>query len=137
MDKLINLECLSLQCNRIVKIENLDKLVSLTELYISENGIEKIENLEHNIKLETLDLAKNRVKKIENIGHLHLMSEFWLNDNEIEDWKCINALKTNEALETVYFERNPIANDIQYRKKLILAIPWLQKIDATLCTTHQ
>jgi protein phosphatase 1 regulatory subunit 7 len=123
-----------LQCNRIVKIENLDKLVNLTELYLSENGIEKIENFEHNTKLETLDLAKNQIKKIEGIDHLKEMSEFWLNDNEISDWKCIDSLKAIESLETVYLERNPIASDVQYRKKLMLTLPWIQKIDATLCT---
>lgn len=70
--------CLSLQNNRVVKIENLDKLVNLTELYLSENGIEKIENLEHNTKVETLDIAKNRIKLIENIGKLTEMDEFWV-----------------------------------------------------------
>jgi protein phosphatase 1 regulatory subunit 7 len=105
----------------------------LTELYLSENGIEKIENLESNRKLDTLDLAKNRIKKIEGINHLEELQELWLNDNQISEWKCVDNMKQNKKLETVYLERNPIAQDVQYRKKLVLAIPWLQKIDATLC----
>jgi protein phosphatase 1 regulatory subunit 7 len=34
-------------------------------------------------------------------------------------------------LETVYFEGNPIHNDVQYRLKLKLALPSLKQIDAT------
>ena len=40
---------LSLQSNRLVKIEGLDLLVNLKELYISHNGIERLEGLEHNV----------------------------------------------------------------------------------------
>lgn len=107
-------------------------LENLTELYLSENGIEHIEGFDSNTQLETLDLAKNRIKKIENVNHLKNMQEFWINDNQINDWKCLDNLKDNEKLETVYLERNPIASDVQYRKKIMLTIPWLQKIDATL-----
>lgn len=113
-------------------MENLHALGNLSELYLSENGIEQIEGLENNTKLETLDLAKNRIKKIENVSHLKDMTEFWINDNQVGDWKCLDNLKHNEKLETVYLERNPIASDVQYRKKVMLTIPWLQKIDATL-----
>jgi protein phosphatase 1 regulatory subunit 7 len=58
------------------------------------------------------------------------------NDNEISDWKCIDEMKANQKLQTVYLERNPIASDIQYRKKIKLAIPWLAKIDATMCVNN-
>lgn len=74
----MQLRCLALQANRIVKIENLDKLVNLEELYISENGIEKIENLEENKLLNTLDVAKNRLSSIDNISHLTALEEFWV-----------------------------------------------------------
>lgn len=55
------------------------------------------------------------------------------NSNEIADWKNIDKLRNNKKLATVYLEHNPLAKDVQYRNKLKLALPWLQKIDATLC----
>lgn len=160
LDKLTNLRCISLQANRIVKLENLDKLVNLTELYISENGIEKIEGLEQNKLLETLDLAKNRLTSIDNTEHLEHLEEFWVrlistlichfrfltatlytfcslstqaNSNQIADWSNVNKLQSNKQLQTVYLEHNPLWKDVQYRMKIKLALPWLQKIDATLC----
>lgn len=36
-------------------------------------------------------------------------------------------------LQTVYFERNPIAKDPSYRTKIKLALASLVQIDATLC----
>lgn len=124
---------MSLQCNRIVKIENIDKLVNLKELYLSENGIEIIENLDNNKNIETLDLAQNRIKIIENVSQMKELQEFWINNNQISTWKCIDQLKENPKIETVYLEKNPIAADVQYRKKIMLSIPWIKKIDATLC----
>lgn len=49
LDKLTKLKILSLQSNRITKIENLEKLQSLEELYLSHNGVERIEGLEYNV----------------------------------------------------------------------------------------
>jgi len=89
--------------------------------------------VDSNLLIETLDVAKNQIAVIENVSMLQKLEEFWINDNNISDWKCIDELKHNPSIETVYLERNPIAKDVQYRKKLKLAIPWLKKIDATLC----
>lgn len=40
---------ISLQSNRITKMEGLQGLVNLKELYLSHNGIEVIEGLENNV----------------------------------------------------------------------------------------
>ena len=40
---------ISLQSNRITKIEGLQSLSNLRELYLSHNGIEVIEGLENNV----------------------------------------------------------------------------------------
>lgn len=58
---------------------------------------------------------------------------FQANSNQIADWKCVDNLQQNKKLATVYLEHNPIGKDVQYRKKIKLALPQIQKIDATLC----
>lgn len=45
-----HLKILSLQSNRITKMENLEELESLEELYLSHNGLSKIEGLEKNVR---------------------------------------------------------------------------------------
>lgn len=61
------------------------------------------------------------------------MSHLQANSNQIADWKCVDNLQKNKKLTCVYLEHNPIHKDVQYRKKLKLSLPTLQKIDATLC----
>ena len=56
------------------------------------------------------------------------------NDNKVENWNDIEELKNMESLETVYLERNPIhlSDMTGYRRKILLALPKLKQLDATL-----
>lgn len=59
------------------------------------------------------------------------------NDNQLASWDDLNQLVPLKKLETVYLERNPIwkdqsgSIDPNYRRKVMLALPWLKQIDAT------
>lgn len=56
------------------------------------------------------------------------------NDNQLESWKEIDSeLAKCGKLKCVYLERNPLAKESAYRRKLKLALPSLEQIDATLC----
>lgn len=91
-----SLKILSIQSNRITKIEGLESLTSLEELYLSHNGLKKIEGLENNashpftlrcfaksqVKLRTLDVGNNEIEEIENISHLSELEEFWVSTHE-------------------------------------------------------
>ena len=134
LDLLTNLKILSTQSNRIHKIENLEKLINLEELYISHNGIDTIENLECNTKLRVLDISSNRIKKLDHLTKLAKLEELWANDNQIDHFQNLEALQHLDQLSTVYFERNPIQTNepTAYRRKIILSLPQLTQIDATL-----
>jgi protein phosphatase 1 regulatory subunit 7 len=49
LESLKKLKILSMQSNRITKLEGLEELKELDQLYLSHNGIEKIEGLEQNV----------------------------------------------------------------------------------------
>lgn len=89
--------------------------------------------MEHNVKLQTLDLAGNRIKLIQGLSTLSNLEEFWFNDNLVEDWSQLSGLSGAIKLSTVYLERNPIQKDINYRRKIKMALPSLSQIDAALC----
>ena len=55
------------------------------------------------------------------------------NNNAVADWKEVAGLSHCPRLTCVYLEHNPIAGDVMYRKKLMLALPALKQIDATFC----
>ncbi|CAG7852541.1 Protein phosphatase 1 regulatory subunit SDS22 [Serendipita indica DSM 11827] len=135
LDKLVKLRLLSIQSNRITRIEGLEKLVNLEELYMSHNGLEKIEGLENNVKLTTLDVGNNMITAVENVSHLSDLQEFWASYNQIADIKTIDKeLGGLAKLETVYLEGNPAQRTdmANYRRRLIIALPQLKQIDATL-----
>jgi protein phosphatase 1 regulatory subunit 7 len=50
LDTFKSLKILSLQSNRITKLEGLEGLTNLEEIYLSHNGLKKIEGLEHNVR---------------------------------------------------------------------------------------
>lgn len=56
-----------------------------------------------------------------------------MNNNEVSDWKCVDRLSALKKLATVYLEKNPVAEDPMYRRKLKMIAPSLTQIDATLC----
>jgi len=134
LNKLSNLKILSIQSNRLTKIENLENLVNLEELYLSHNGISKIEGLEKNLKLTTLDITSNKISKLENLSHLKNLTDLWASSNHISSFEEVEKeLKDLKELDTVYFEGNPLqlSNPTSYRRKLIMFLPQVNKIDAT------
>ena len=150
-----NLTILSMQSNRISKIENLDKLPKLEELYLSDNGLIKLEGLDHLCKLKVLDLANNKIERIENVDSLKELEEFWFNGNNLAKWEDIDVLRALPSLKCLYLEHNPIyyANNVKpsvmnamvdnqslnssYRRKIIMTLPNLEQLDATLCSRPQ
>ncbi|CAD6191409.1 unnamed protein product [Caenorhabditis auriculariae] len=135
LSDLVNLRVFSLPGNRIVKIENIDNLTELEELYISEQGLTNLAGLSNSKKLKILDVAKNEITTTEGIENLTALEDFWANDNRIESWTEVDRLRALPVLDTVYLEQNPIytADRTGYRRKVMLALPQVNQIDATMC----
>ena len=109
---------LTLQANKLSKVEHLDKLVNLKELYLSQNFIEKMEGLSTLTKLEILDMANNRISKIEGIENLSELTDLWLNNNKIADDDDLKMLVHVPKVTTIYLWKNPIARDGTYKQKV-------------------
>ncbi|KAK0500554.1 L domain-like protein [Armillaria luteobubalina] len=130
---LTSLRILSLQSNRLTRITGMEGLVNLQELYLSHNGIEKLEGLQDNVNLTTLDIGNNVVPAIEGIDHLIQLEELWMNNNNIPASVLSSPFPNLPALRTIYLEGNPCqkADPVNYRRKVMLALPQATQIDAT------
>jgi len=109
--------------------------VKLEELYISHNGLTEISGLSNNVNLRVLDVGTNRIISIRNVEHLLKLEEFWANNNSISDFADVESQLTPlKSLETVYLEANPLQASLgaAYRRRLMLALPQISQIDATL-----
>jgi len=135
LDTLRSLVRLSIQSNRITKIENLDKLVTLEELYLSDQGIAQIEGLDTLEKLTTLDLTNNKLTSTAGLPPLPELTDLWLAANQITSFDEIERLVPllTEKIDTLVFERNPVWETPDYRKKVKALFPSLAYIDADPC----
>ena len=131
---LSNLKILSIQSNRLPAITGLESLTNLEELYISHNALDQISGLENNHKLRVLDISNNRITHLTNLKHLEHLEEVWASSNLLSSFEEIEKeLADKKALNTVYFEHNPLQtkNPALYRNKVRLALPQIQQIDAS------
>ena len=144
-----NLRILSIQSNRITKLENLSSLVNLREFYLSDNGLTKIEGLDALVNLKVLDLSNNQIERIENLKGLAALEELWFSNNKLSHWEDLDQLRELTNLKCLYLEHNPLyyinnrkpstiimdnqVNNADYRRKIMLTLPNLEQIDATIC----
>ena len=147
--QLTKLRRLDIQSNRLTKIENLEtQLETLEELYLAHNGIdnEGIASGSFPIfpNLSVLDLSRNRLTSIPaEFAKLPCLEELWLSGNNMQSMEDVHTYRDTLAeqgelnggsavLETIYLEYNPLASDVEYRKKLTEWFPSLKQIDATM-----
>ena len=134
IDKLIslnNLIYLNLYGNFISEIENLLNISKLRFLLLGKNNIEKIKNLNALTELEVLDLHSNKIKNIENIFFLKKLKVLNLANNQISTF---NDLAFNKSLEELNMRKNlietiPNLDDFQMLKKINLGKNLIKKID--------
>ena len=134
IDKLIslgNLVYLNLYGNFISEIENLLNVNKLRFLLLGKNNIEKIKNLNGLTELEVLDLHSNRIKNIENIFFLKKLKVLNLANNQITTF---NEIVFNKNLEELNIRKNliesvPILDDFQMLKKINLGKNLIKNID--------
>ena len=134
IDKLIslnNLIYLNLYGNFITEIENLLNINKLKFLLLGKNNIEQIKNLNSLTELEVLDLHSNKIKNIENIFFLKKLKILNLANNQITSF---NELIFNKNLEELNIRKNlidcvPLLDDFVMLKKLNLGKNLIKKLE--------
>ena len=134
IDKLIslnNLIYINLYGNYINEIENLMNVNKLRFLLLGKNNIEKIKNLNALTELEVLDLHSNKIKTIENIFFLKKLKVLNLANNQITSFA---ELAYNKNLEELNIRKNlieiiPNLDDFQILKKINLGKNLIKKVD--------
>ena len=129
-----NLIYLNLYGNYITEIENLSHTSKLKVLLLGKNNIEKIKNLNCLTDLEILDLHSNKIKTIENISNLQNLRILNLANNKINSF---NEIIYNRNLEELNVRKNlieiiPNMDDFQMLKKINIGKNFITKIDYIL-----
>ena len=81
-----------------------------------------------------LDVSNNQIWHLTDLQHLSQLEELWASNNQLDSFAEVEReLADKEALNTVYFEGNPLQtrNAVVYRNKVRLALPQISQIDAS------
>ena len=128
LEENVHLRVLSLNQNRIKKIQNIDGL-QLEELYLSQNQLTKITGLAKLPNLRTLDLSKNQIvllRGLENIDSLRFLN---LSLNKIEKIRQLTYVENLSLLTELDMCFNLIQDKKHYRLQVLFHIPQLRMLD--------
>ena len=99
-----NLESLSIQSNKIDRMNRINELGNLKRLNLEQNQINKIEGLENKSNIEYLYLSNNQISKVEGLENLKNLEILYLFNNQITD---ITPLSINTSLTMLNLKGNP------------------------------
>ena len=146
----LHLEMLNLEGNNISKIEGLSSLKFLNVLNLSNNKIQKIEgldglnlqelNLSGNIladltgleglsRLSSLDVSKNELMSLSPLTRCAQLRVLTACDNKILYIRQCEFLRRLQWLGVVELMGNPCSKKQLYRRRVLLHLPKLQKLD--------
>ena len=116
----------------ITKLTGFDKFISLDTLWLNDNKLKSFEGLEDNFRLKGLHLFGNRLKGLKRhcLQPFKFLATLTLNDNQLDDIdNVLRELKCLKNLKTLNLYSNPIAEEDNYRLRVLVAMPSVTTFD--------
>ena len=123
------LEELSLEDNRIIKLENLAPLVLLSKLDLGKNKIARVEGIETLGLLTQLSLEDNEITSLTGLGKLTSLMELYIGNNRISQVKEVQQLKALPKLIILDLSGNPLCETPDYRAYTVFQLRKLKVLD--------
>ena len=106
-----------------------DDFENIKNINLWGNNIDDISLLSEMPLLEIISLSVNHIKDLSVFRNLKNVKELFLKDNQISDFNQVENLKNCKKLEILCLQENPIANQSNYRQKILEILPFLKKLD--------
>ena len=122
---------LNLAHKNISVLNGFELFVNLESLWLNNNNLREIAGLENNFRLKYLYLHENRIKSIsDSLQYFPFLNTLTLNNNELDNVdEAIEELKCLRHLQYLDLQNNPIAEEDNYRLRVIGELPWLSSLD--------
>jgi hypothetical protein len=126
------------ECKEIVlsdrklnKLINFDKFLNLEALWLTNNKLDKITELSHNFRLKILCLGNNRLISLEgSFQKFKFIQTLFLNNNKLRNLdKNLTILTEFSFLKNLNLFGNPLAEEPEYRNRVIYQLPSLEIFD--------
>ena len=105
LEKLTQLEWLSLDYNQLTDVKGLEKLTQLKELYLGGNQLTDVKELEKLTQLEELGLGDNKLTDVKGLENLTQLKELNLENNP--DLTKAQIAELQKALPNCLILSNP------------------------------
>ncbi|TPX32417.1 hypothetical protein SmJEL517_g04464 [Synchytrium microbalum] len=128
--RIVGLRILTLQCNRITKIDGLERLPNLVELNMESNQIRHVINdaFIGCSSLKYLNVKENRLRTLQNFENLPFLKVLNVGCNRIQDTLDFDKLQA-PSLREVILQGNPVLRRPSHRLALIARLPFVEIID--------
>lgn len=117
----------------IQRLHNLQAFVSLDCLWLNNNRLTSLDGLEANFRLKLIYLHNNELVRLQPEGSLEqctFLQNLTLNGNRLDDLDNVTAeLRTLRHLHVLDLFDNPLAQEDNYRLRVIAALPTLHTLD--------
>ena len=122
-------------------IENcsFERLKCLEALWLNGNKLTKIQGLDTNMQLKSLYLQDNRITtlkgSLQSLRHLEYLA---LQNNRLADLEAtLKLMQHLSRLEELDLSGNPVANELNYRPRVIYRFPKLHVLDRHVITWEE
>lgn len=124
---------------KITKLANFETFISLDTLWVNDNGLVSLMGLEQNIRLRHLYAHCNKITSVEDtLRHFKFLITLTLNENNLLDsHEVISELKHLRYLQVLNLYGNAVAQEDNYRLKIISEIPWIKVLDRIKVTPEE
>ena len=133
-------ECIEIVLSKrhITKLINFNDFENLEALWLTSNNLTEIKGLETNFRIKILSLSFNRISSLENssLNVMKFLETLYLNNNKLKNLdKVITYLSQFKFLKSLNLFGNPVAEEPEYRPRVIDTLKSLEIFDRHMVTT--
>ena len=133
-------ECIEIVLSKrhITKLINFNDFENLEALWLTNNSLTEIKGLETNFRIKILCLSYNRISSLENssLGVMKFLETLYLNNNKLKNLdRVITYLSQFKFLKSLNLFGNPVAEEPEYRPRVIDTLKSLEIFDRHMVTT--
>ena len=116
---------------KINRLVNFDKFTNLEALWLTNNKLEKLTQLNENFRLKIVCLGNNRITSLEgSLQYMKFLQTLFLNNNKLRNLdKNLTILCEFSFLKNLNLFGNPLAEEPEYRNRVIYKLPSLEIFD--------
>jgi len=115
----------------ITVLSNFERFKNLSVLWLNNNKLKDLSGLEHNFRVRSLYCHCNHLNFLGNSLDTFLsLNSLTLNDNHFDNMEdVLHSLREMKSLESLDLYNNPVAQEDNYRTRIIVELPSLEVLD--------